>query len=114
MLRFDSERQLCHFSFRCCSPALRLCLEGVRSFHRRTEATPTSRRQKGPTPLRISPLALATQEWVGFPSLRTAPATTTPVLALEHSHSTMQTKIRPLALLRSYSIPTVPETQPLE
>src|SRR5882724_13095197 len=81
---------------------------------RRTEAIPTSQRQKGPKPSLVSRPELRTQQLVGFRFLATRPAASTPPPGRARSFSTPQTKIRRLARRRYYSTLPASITPPLE
>src|SRR5262249_6953529 len=78
------------------------------------EDIPTSRRRKGPTPFRVLPWALGTQELGRSRCLVCPQATSTPLLVLDRSISTSRIQIRPWALQRFCLIPPATATQPSE
>src|SRR5438477_12483896 len=78
------------------------------------EAIPMATRQKGRPPFLASPPALRTQRSVGFPSTPSTAANSTRRLAHALSPVTLQTKIQPLALVRSSTLLSAAPIRPME
>src|SRR5260370_5079304 len=97
-----------------CSPALRFHRGRKASCRRPPGAIPTSPLLRGPTPFRLSPWALGTQQLVRFQCLASPLATSTPLLALDRLILTLRTTIRLLVLQRFCLTPPAQKTRPME
>src|SRR5262245_9310962 len=108
----DSQRYSLHLA------VLRFCRKRQRL---RKLSYPDSTRPTGIMPSLVSPLALRTQQLVGFRFRATPMAASTPPSAREHSFSmsaikalVRELKTRRSGPQRSYSTPAAPAIQPLE